>query len=41
MEQGPFAIYLLFKYVSVGKVIAITYIRGQNIFLPYETWLNS
>lgn len=40
LEQGPFAIYLLFKYVSVGKAIAITYIRGQNILLLYETWFS-
>lgn len=25
---------------SVGKAIAITYIRSQNILLPYETWLS-
>jgi len=40
LKQGPFAIYLLFKYVSVGKAIAITYIRGQNILLLYKIWFS-
>lgn len=33
MEQGPFAIYLLFKYVSVWSYLAIIMIIISIIFI--------